>query len=309
MPRTQKATMKIAILSRNPALYSTRRLKEAAEARGHDVQILDILKCYMNITTLSPSIHYEGKQLEDFDAIIPRIGVGHTFYGTAVVRHFETMGTFSLNSSIPINRSRDKLRSLQLMARKGIGMPITSVAYASSDVRDLIDMIGGPPLIVKVVEGTQGKGVLLAETYKAAESVIQAFIGVRANIIVQEYIKEAQGADIRCLVVGSKVVAAMRRKAAPGEFRSNIHLGGKGEKIRITTEERETAIHAVKVLGLRFAGVDLLRSNRGSLVMEVNSSPGLQGIETVTGKDIASDVIHYLEKSCRPITKESKYEG
>lgn len=301
--------MKIAILSRNSSLYSTRRLKEAAEALGHEVHIIDILKCYMNITTLNPSIHYKGKELPPFDAIIPRIGVPHTFYGSAVVRHFETMGTFSLNSSIPITRSRDKLRCLQLLARKGIGMPITSVAYANSDVRDLIDMIGGPPLIVKVVEGTQGKGVLLAESYKAAESVIQAFIGVRANIIVQEYIKEAEGADIRCLVIGDQVVAAMRRCAAPGEFRSNIHLGGTAENITITDEERETAIHAVQVLGLNFAGVDLLRSHRGPLVMEVNSSPGLRGIETVTKIDIASQVIKYLEKSSSPITKDSNYQG
>src|SRR3990167_9070369 len=232
--------MKIAILSRNPKLYSTQRLKIAAEQRGHEVSIIDILKCYMNITSFNPSIHYKGEQLPLFDAIIPRIGAKYTFYGGAVVRHFETMGTFSLNPSIAITRSRDKLRCLQLLARKGIGLPITGVAHKTSEINDLMELGGGPPVVIKVIEGTQGVGVVLAETRKAAESVIQAFFGVKANIIVQEYIQEARGTDIRCFVVGQKVVAAMQRTAPPGEFRSNIHLGGSANLVKITKEERET---------------------------------------------------------------------
>ncbi|OGO94075.1 MAG: ribosomal protein S6 modification protein [Coxiella sp. RIFCSPHIGHO2_12_FULL_44_14] len=301
--------MKIAILSRNPKLYSTQRLKIAAEQRGHEVSIIDILKCYMNITSFNPSIHYKGEQLPLFDAIIPRIGAKYTFYGGAVVRHFETMGTFSLNPSIAITRSRDKLRCLQLLARKGIGLPITGVAHKTSEINDLIELVGGPPVVIKVIEGTQGVGVVLAETRKAAESVIQAFFGVKANIIVQEYIQEARGTDIRCFVVGQKVVAAMQRTAPPGEFRSNIHLGGSANLVKITKEERETALHAVKVLGLNVAGVDLLRSDRGPLVMEVNSSPGLEGIETVTKKDIATLIIEYVEKYTKPITSRSHYQG
>lgn len=301
--------MRIAILSRNIKLYSTRKLIAAAENRGHEVRVVDILKCYMNITSCNPSIHYDGEPLPVFDAIIPRIGARHTFYGGAVVRHFETMGTFSLNPSIAITRSRDKLRCLQLLAHKGIGLPITGVAHKTSEVDDLIDMVGGPPVVVKVVEGTQGVGVVLAETRKAAESVIQAFFGVKANIIVQEYIKEARGMDIRCFVIGQKVVASMKRTAPPGEFRSNIHLGGQAELVKITKQEREAAINAVKVLGMHVAGVDLLRSDRGPLVMEVNSSPGLRGIQEVTEKDIATMIIEYLEKHAKPITANSHYQG
>lgn len=301
--------MEIAILSRNENLYSTNRLCEAARNLGHKVTVIDYLRCYMNISSEDPNIHYKGKRLHNFDAIIPRIGSKRTFYGTAIVRQFETCGTFSINPSIAITRSRDKLRSLQLLSRKNIGLPKTGFANSPSDIDDLINMIGRPPLVIKLLEGTQGVGVVLAETKKAAESVIQAMMGLNANIIVQEYISEAQGSDIRCFVLGEKVVAAMKRQAQPGEFRSNIHQGGTAELIKISKEERETAIQAAKIMGLKMAGVDLLRSNRGPLVMEVNSSPGLEGIETATGIDIASLIIKYIEKHAKPIDAKSRYEG
>ncbi len=301
--------MEIAILSRGANLYSTQRLVAEAGSRGHSIHRIDILRCYMNISSVNPSIHYMGEVLPIYDAIIPRISMKHTFYGTAVVRQFETSGTFSLNSSLGITRSRDKLRSLQLLSRKGIGLPITGFANSPNDINDLIKMVGGPPLIIKLTEGTQGVGVVLAETKKAAESVIQAFFGLRANIIVQEYIKESSGEDIRCIVISNKVVAAMRRQAIPGEFRSNLHLGGKSEAIKITKQERETAIQAAKIVGLKFAGVDLLRSDRGPLVMEVNSSPGLEGIETATGINVAKLVIEFLEKYTKPISRHTRYQG
>lgn len=300
--------MRIAVLSRNEDLYSTQRLREAAEKRGHEVEIIDYLRCYMNIFLEHPSIHYKGKQLPDFDAIIPRISAKRTFYGCSVVRQFERMGTFSINQSISITRARDKLRSLQLLSRRGVGLPITGIANSPSDVDDLIKMLGGPPLIIKLIEGTQGVGVVLAETKKAAESVIQAFMGLNANIIIQEYVKESQGSDIRCFVIGDKVVAAMKRQAEPGEFRSNLHRGGKAEVIKITKAERETAVKAARIMGLKLAGVDLLRSDRGPLVMEVNSSPGLEGIEKATGKDIASMIIHYIEKNAKPTHSSTRYE-
>ncbi|NKB47566.1 MAG: 30S ribosomal protein S6--L-glutamate ligase [Legionellales bacterium] len=301
--------MDIAILSRKEDLYSTRRLREAAQSRGHDVEVIDYLHCYMNITSQKPSIHYQGNQIGPFDAIIPRIGAKRTFYGAAIVRQFETIGTYSINPSIAITRSRDKLRSLQLLAMKGIDMPITGFAHAPSDVDDLINIIGGPPFIIKLIEGTQGVGVVLAETKKAAESVIQTFMGLNANIILQEFIKEANGCDIRCLVVGDKVVAAMQRTAEPGEFRANVHRGGRAEVITITKAEREAAIQAAKIMGLRMAGVDLLRSQRGPLILEINSSPGLEGIETTTQKDIAKKIIEYLEKNAKPISAKSRYQG
>ena len=291
--------MKIAILSRNPKLYSTRRLVEAAEARGHQVQVLDTLHCYMNINSLDSSIHYKGAELDNFDAVIPRIGASITFYGTAVLRQFEMMGVYPLNESVAISRSRDKLRSMQLMARKGIGMPITGFAHSPDDIPDLIDMVGGAPLVIKLLEGTQGIGVVLAETRKAAESVIEAFLGLKANIMVQEYIKEAGGADIRCFVVGDRVVAAMKRQAAEGEFRSNLHRGGTASLIRITPEERATAVRAARTMGLNVAGVDILRSNHGPVVMEVNSSPGIEGIENATGIDVATKIITFIEKNAR----------
>jgi len=289
--------VKIAILSRNRSLYSTRRLVEAARERGHEVRVLDVLRCYMNITSLKPEIHYKGENLDGFDAVIPRIGASVTFYGTAVLRQFEMMGVYPLNESVAITRSRDKLRSLQLLARKGVGLPVTGFAHSPDDVQDLIKMVGGAPLVIKLLEGTQGIGVVLAETQKAGESVIEAFMGLRANILVQEFIKEAGGADIRCLVIGDKVVAAMRRQAKEGEFRSNLHRGGTAELVRITPEERSTAVRAARIMGLNVAGVDILRSNHGPVVMEVNSSPGLEGIEAATGKDIAGTIVEFIEKN------------
>ncbi|MBA2779997.1 30S ribosomal protein S6--L-glutamate ligase [Billgrantia kenyensis] len=289
--------MKIALLSRNRNLYSTRRLVEAAEQRGHKVRVIDTLRCYMSIAAHHPSIHYKGEEIERFDAVIPRIGASITFYGCAVLRQFEMMGTYVLNDSVAITRSRDKLRSLQLLSRKGLGLPITGFAHSPDDIPDLITMVKGAPLVIKLLEGTQGIGVVLAETNQAAESVIQAFMGMKANIMVQEYIKEARGADIRCFVIGDKVVASMKRQAAEGEFRSNLHRGGTASLIRITPEERSTAIRAAKSMGLRVAGVDLLRANHGPVIMEVNSSPGLQGIETATGKDIAGLIIEHIEKN------------
>ncbi len=287
--------MKIGVLSRSTSLYSTKRLVEAAKARGHEVEVIDTLKCYMDITSKKPMVHYQNRELSDFDAIIPRIGASITFYGTAVLRQFEMMGVFSLNESVAISRARDKLRSLQLLSRKGIGLPITGFAHNTKMTQDLIKLVGGAPLVIKLLEGTQGKGVVLAETDKAAESVIDAFREMDANILVQEFIKEANGSDIRCFVIGDEVVASMKRTAKAGEFRSNLHRGGTAEIIEITKEEKEAAIGATKALGLNVAGVDLLRSNRGPLIMEVNSSPGLNGIETATGKDVAGMIIEYLE--------------
>ncbi|NOT77757.1 MAG: 30S ribosomal protein S6--L-glutamate ligase [Bacteriovoracaceae bacterium] len=287
--------MKIAILSRSTSLYSTKRLMEAGKARGHEIEVIDTLKCYMDITSTKPLVHYQNRVLDQFDAIIPRIGASVTFYGTAVIRQFEMMGVFSLNESVAISRSRDKLRSLQLLSRKGLGLPITGFAHSTKMTSDLIKLVGGSPLVIKLLEGTQGKGVVLAETDSAAESVIDAFREMDANILVQEFIKEARGTDIRCFVVGDQVVASMQRTAKPGEFRSNLHRGGTAKIIEITAEERQAALDATKALGLNLAGVDMLRSSRGPLIMEVNSSPGLNGIETATGKDVAGMIIEYLE--------------
>ena len=292
--------MKIGLLSRNAGLYSTNRLKEAAEERGHEVRVIDYLRCVMDITSHKPGIRYAGQELEGYDAIIPRIGATHTFYGTAVVRQFEMMNVFPTNESQGISRSRDKLRSLQLLSRNGIGLPVTGIAHSTKDIDGLIELVGGAPLIVKLIEGTQGVGVVLAETKKAAESVIAAFRQLDANILVQEFIKEAKGADIRAFVIGGRVVASMRRQGAPGEFRSNLHQGGYAEKIKLTPEERSTAVRAAKTMGLNVCGVDLLRSNHGPVVMEVNSSPGLEGIEGTTGIDVAGKVIEFIEKNARP---------
>lgn len=303
--------MQIAILSRNRNLYSTRRLVEAAEARGHSVQVLDHLRCYMDITSDNPTIHYGNVEFnrEDFDVVIPRIGASVTYYGTAIVRQFEMMNIYSVNESVAITRSRDKLRSLQLLSRKGIGMPTTAFAHSSKDIDGIIKEVGGAPLVIKLLEGTQGKGVVLAETKKAAESVIQAFMKLNADILVQEYIKEAGGSDIRCLVVGEKVIAAMQRQGPPGEFRSNLHRGGKASLVKLSPAERRTAARAAKVMGLNVCGVDLLRSDKGPLVMEVNSSPGLQGIETSTGKDVASMIIGFIEKNAKPNRNRSRGSG
>ncbi|MEL6554933.1 MAG: 30S ribosomal protein S6--L-glutamate ligase [Cyanobacteria bacterium J06621_11] len=289
--------MKIAILSRNSALYSTRRIKEAGEERGHSVQIIDYLRCYMNITSHNPQILYQGKPLEDIDAVVPRIGASNTFYGTAVVRQFEMMDVFAANESQAISRSRDKLRCLQLLSKKGIGLPVTGFAHSTKDIDGLINIVGGAPLVIKLLEGTQGIGVVLTETQQAATSVIEAFRGLDANILVQEFIAEAKGADLRCFVIGGKVVAAMKRQGAPGEFRSNLHRGGNAMAIKLSPEERKTAVEAAKAMGLRIAGVDLLRSAHGPVVMEVNSSPGIEGIEKATDIDVAGKMIEYLEKN------------
>ncbi len=297
--------MKIALLSRNKKLYSTKRLIEAAEARGHEVQVIDILRCYMNITSLKPTIHYKGEELTGFDAVIPRIGASVTFYGTAVLRQFEMMNVFPLNESVAVTRSRDKLRSAQLLARKGIGMPVTGFAHNPDDIEDLLKQVGGTPTVIKLLEGTQGIGVVLAETKKAAESVIQAFMGLKANIMVQEFIKEAGGSDIRCFVVGGKVIAAMKRQGPAGEFRSNLHRGGEATLAKLTPGERSTAVRAAQVMGLEVCGVDLLRSNHGPVVMEVNSSPGLQGIEAASGKNVADAIIAYMEKRVGEVSNRS----
>ena len=301
--------MKIAILSRNKNLYSTRRLVEACKERGHEPVVLDVLRTYMNVASSKPEVHFKGEILPQFDAVIPRIGASVTFYGTAVLRQYEMTGAFPLNESVAISRSRDKLRSLQLLSRKGIGMPNSGFAHSPDDIQDLIKMVGGAPLVIKLLEGTQGIGVVLAETKKAAESVIEAFMGLKANILVQEYIKEAGGADIRCLVVGSKVVAAMKRQAQPGEFRSNLHRGGSSSLVKITPAERATAVKAARIMGLNVAGVDILRSERGPLVMEVNSSPGLEGIEKSTGKDVAGMIIEYIEKNAKPNKTRTRGKG
>ncbi|WP_010322692.1 30S ribosomal protein S6--L-glutamate ligase [Marinobacterium stanieri] len=301
--------MKIGILSRNSSLYSTRRLIEACKERGHEVKVIDALRCYMNINSDQPSIHFKGEDLVGFDAIIPRIGASVTFYGCAVLRQFEMMGVYPVNESVAITRSRDKLRSLQLLSRKGIGMPVTGFASKPDDVKDLLEMVGGAPVVIKLLEGTQGIGVVLAETRKAAESVIEAFMGLKANIMVQEYIKEAGGADIRCFVIGDRVIAAMKRQGAEGEFRSNLHRGGQATLVRISPAERKTAIDAAKAMGLGVAGVDLLRSSRGPLVMEVNSSPGLEGIENATGKDIAGMIVQHIEKSAKPWKTRTRGKG
>jgi len=298
--------MKILILSRNAKLYSTDALVNAATARGHEVRVVDYLRCYMNITSRKPRIYMDGEELVA-DAIIPRIAAKHTFYGNAVVRQFEMMNVFTLNDSVAIARSRDKLRSLQILAKRGVGLPVTGFAHHTDATTELIKMCGGAPLVIKLLEGTQGVGVVLAETANAAESVIEAFKGLNANILVQEFIKEAAGGDIRCIVIGGKVVAAMKRQAEVGEFRSNLHRGGSAQKVRISPEERAVAISAAKAMGLNLAGVDLLRSNHGPVVMEVNSSPGLEGIEQSSKKDVAGMVIEFLErKALKPSKPEDK---
>lgn len=292
--------MRIGILSRNRKLYSTRRLVEAAQAKGHDVKVVDVLKCFMNITANDPNVFYQsnsGKVEElQFDAVIPRIGASVTAYGCAVLRQFEVAQVYSINESIAITRSRDKLRAHQLLARKGIGQPVTSYAHSAKATNSLIDSVGGAPLILKLTQSTQGNGVLLAETRKAAEALINAFHGIGSDFLVQEFIKESGGSDIRCFVVGDKVIAAMQRKAAKGEYRSNLHRGGTAEVVKLTSAERRLATNAARVMGLDLAGVDVIRSAHGPLVIEVNSSPGLEGIENATGIDVAGKIIEYIEK-------------
>ncbi|MGH9380746.1 MAG: 30S ribosomal protein S6--L-glutamate ligase [Thermoanaerobaculia bacterium] len=300
--------MHIGVLSLKSSLYSTRRLVEAAQARGHQVEVVNYLRCYMNITAHRPAVLY-GQRSLDFDSVIPRIGASHSFYGTAVVRQFEMMGVFPLNTSQAITRARDKLRALQLLSRKGLAMPVTGFAHSTKDIDGLLETVGGPPVVVKLVEGTQGLGVVLAETEQAAESVIGAFRQLDANILVQEFIAEAAGADIRAFVVGERVVAAMRRQAPPGEFRSNLHRGGKADKARLTPEERSIAVRATRTLRLAVAGVDLMRTKHGPVVLEVNSSPGLEGIEGATGVDVAAHIIRYIEKHARRGRTHDRVEG
>ncbi|MBM3511643.1 MAG: 30S ribosomal protein S6--L-glutamate ligase [Alphaproteobacteria bacterium] len=301
--------MRILVLARKPSLYSHARLVEAAKKRGHEIRIVNTLRCYMNISSHRPEVRYQGERLEGFDAVIPRIGASITFYGMAVVRQFEMQGVYCVNESVAIGRSRDKLRSLQLLARKGIGLPVTGFAHSPGDSDDLIRIAGGAPLVIKLLEGTHGRGVVLADTYNAAKSVIESFGALDAYFMTQEFIKEAGGADIRAFVIGGKVVAAMKRQGKKGEFRSNLHRGGSATAIRITPEERSTAVRAAKTLGLNIAGVDMLRSNHGPVVMEVNSSPGLEGIEGATGKDIAGAIIEFIEKNARPNRTRTKGKG
>ncbi len=301
--------MKIAILSRNKKLYSTKRLIEAAQQHGHEVDVIDTLHCYMDITRSKPTVRYHGEALPHYDAVIPRIGASVTFYGTAVVRQFEMMNTFIVNDSQAISRSRDKLRSLQILARDGVGLPRTGYAHKADNIKDLIKNVGGAPVVIKLLEGTQGIGVVLGETQKAAESIIEAFMGLDANILVQEFIKEAGGADIRCFVVGDQVVAAMKRQGAEGEFRSNLHRGGSASLIELSDEERETALAAADSMGLGVCGVDILQSAHGPVVMEVNSSPGLEGIEKASGVDVAGLIIQYIEDNVEAHKSKPKSRG
>ncbi|TXS91384.1 30S ribosomal protein S6--L-glutamate ligase [Parahaliea maris] len=305
--------MKLGILSRNRNLYSTRRLVEEAEAREHEVRVIDVLKCYMNITANDPTVYYQrsSDKVEpvQFDAVIPRIGASVTAYGCAVLRQFEVGHTYSINESIAITRSRDKLRAHQLLARRGIGQPVTAYAHSARATDHLIESVGGAPLILKLTNSTHGNGVLLAETKKAAEALINAFRGIGSDFLVQEFIKEAGGSDIRCFVVGERVIAAMQRKAIKGEYRSNLHRGGTAEVIKLRPEERRLAIRAAKVMGLDLAGVDILRSAHGPLVIEVNSSPGLEGIEAATGINVAGKIIEYIEKDSKAGPNKPKGRG
>lgn len=294
--------MKILILARNPKLYSHRRLIEAAIKHGHEARIIDTLSIYVNVTPKKPEIRCKGELIEGYEAVIPRIGASATFYGMAVVRQFEMQGVYVLNKADSINHSRDKLCALQLLARAGIDLPTTGFAHSTKYSNDLVQMVGGAPVIIKLLEGTQGLGVVLGETRQSARSIIEAFRQINANIMVQEYIKEAAGEDLRCFVVGGRIVAAMKRAMSGGDFRSNLHRGGKGTAVVLSAEEEEMALKATKVLGLNVAGVDLLRSDRGPLILEVNSSPGLEGIEQATGIDIADSIIHFVEKTLEKVT-------
>ena len=301
--------MKIAMLARNAKLYTHKRLKAAAEERGHTLDIINTLRCYMNIASHRPEVYYNGERLVGYDAVIPRIGASITFYGTAVLRQFEMQGVYPLNESVGIGRSRDKLRSMQLLARDGIGLPVTTFAHDPKQTEEVLDLAGGAPVVIKLLEGTQGIGVVLADTKRSAKSVVEAFRGAGVNILVQEFIKEAGGTDIRAIVIGGKVVAAMKRTGAAGDFRSNLHRGGTAEVIKLSPEERLTAIRSAKAMGLNVCGVDMLRGNHGPVVMEVNSSPGLEGVEAATGLDIASKIIEYIEKNAKPNATKTKGKG
>ena len=295
--------MKLAILSGNSKLYSTRRLLEAAQSQGHTAKVLKTSHCFMLITKGKPVVFYKAKRLEKFDAVLPRIGTKQTFYGLAIVRQFEMMRTYCVNSSYAIARSRDKLRCLQLLCRHNVGLPPTAFIKRPEHITKVIDMLGGPPVIVKLLEGTQGKGVILADTQAAAASVIEAFHGIDEQILIQQFIAQSEGTDIRAIVIGDKVVAAIRRQALKGEFRANLHRGGSAEVIKLDKTYKRTAIRAAKLLGLHVAGVDMLMTHEGPMVLEVNSSPGLKGIETATDTDIAGAIIHYIAKQ---INKEAK---
>ncbi len=301
--------MKIAMLARNAELYSHKRLAEAAGERGHELDIINTLRCYMNIASRRPEIYYNGEKLVGYDAVIPRIGASITFYGTAVLRQFEMMGVYPLNESVAIGRSRDKLRSMQLLARDGVGLPVTTFAHDPKQTEEVLELAGGAPLVIKLLEGTQGLGVVLADTDRSAKSVIEAFRATNTNILVQEFIKEAGGTDIRAIVIGGRVVAAMKRSGAEGEFRSNLHRGGSAELIKLSPEERSTAVRAAKSMGLNVCGVDMLRANHGAVVMEVNSSPGLEGVEKATGLDIAGKIIAFIEKNAKPNATKTKGKG
>lgn len=301
--------MKIAMLARNPALYSHRRLVEAAEARGHTLDVLNTLRCTVHIATHRPQVFYNGEPLPRYDAVIPRIGASVTQYGMAVLRQFEMSGVWPLNESVAIGRSRDKLRSMQILAKHGLGLPLTAFAHDPRQTDEILRAVKGPPVVIKLLEGTQGIGVVLAETEASAKSVIEAFRGANVNILVQEFIKEAGGTDIRAFVIGGKVVAAMQRTGAPEEFRSNLHRGGSAQLVKITPEERSTAVRAAKHMGLNVCGVDMLRSNHGPVIMEVNSSPGLEGIEEATGKDISGMIIDFIATTAKIGKTKTKGAG
>lgn len=297
------------MLARNPNLYSHKRLVEAAEKRGHTLDILNTTRCTVNIASHRPTLTYNGGTLEGYDAVIPRIGASITNYGTAVLRQFEMAGVWPLNESVAIGRSRDKLRSMQIFAKYGLGLPLTAYANDPKQAEEIIRAVNGPPVVIKLLEGTQGIGVVLAETMSSAKSVIEAFRGANVNILVQEFIKEAGGTDIRALVVGGKVIAAMKRTGAADDFRSNLHRGGSAQIVKITPEERLTALRAAKHMGLNVCGVDMLRSNHGPVIMEVNSSPGLEGIENATGKDVAGQIIEFIEKNAQPGKTKTRGKG
>ncbi len=301
--------MKIAMLARNANLYSHKRIVEAAEERGHEIDVINTLRCYMNIASRRPEIYYNGEKLEGYDAVIPRIGASVTFYGMAVLRQFEMMGVYPLNESVAIGRSRDKLRSMQLLARDGVGLPVTTFAHDPKQTEEVLALAGGAPLVIKLLEGTQGLGVVLADTDRSAKSVIEAFRATDTNILIQEFIKEAGGTDIRAIVIGGRVIAAMKRTGAEGEFRSNLHRGGSAQLIKLSPEERSTAVRAAKSMGLNACGVDMLRANHGAVVMEVNSSPGLEGVEKATGLDVAGKMIEFIEKNAKPGKTKTKGKG
>ena len=301
--------MKIALLTRNQKLYSHQRIMETAVARGHEIVPIDYLRCYMNITSRNPELHFMGEKLIGFDAVIPRIAASHTFYGLAVLRQFEMMGVYPLNESVAIGRSRDKLRCLQLLARDGIDLPPTAFANDPQRTEDILKMVGGAPVVIKLLEGTQGIGVVLGDTHKSAKSVIEAFHGAEVNILVQQFVPEAEGRDIRAFVVGRKIVAAMERKGPDGEFRSNLHRGGSAKPVDLSVEEKNAALKAAQSMGLNVAGVDMLRSKKGPVVMEVNSSPGLEGIEKASGKDVAKAMLEFLERAAKPGLTKTRGRG